>query len=161
MCVCVCVCVYVCVCVCMYVCVCLCVCVSDCLSVNKVSSEQMHGFWMWLFLNSCLLHWLGPYWIWRPCLKGLGHCDLKCVFRLNDEKNRQKFKCVYLWLFFLYPDAACYFWQLCIYTKYIHIVQNQAQKWNDRIVKNDPSKKKSIIGNGTWTRYLPLNKSEP
>ena len=52
-------------------CVCLSVCVCVC--------EQNGPILMRFLLNSCLLHWLGFYWIWLPWVKGQGHCDQICM----------------------------------------------------------------------------------
>ena len=48
--------------------VCLCVCVCVC---KQNSSRTNAPIWMRFSLNSCLLHWLGPYRNWWPWLKSL------------------------------------------------------------------------------------------
>ena len=57
-----------------------CVCLSVCVCVCEQSSRQTNGpILMRFLLNSCLLHWLGFYWIWLPWVKGQGHGDRKCM----------------------------------------------------------------------------------
>ena len=65
---------FVCLSVCVWVCVFVCVCVCE-----QNSSRTKAPIWMRFSLNSCLLHWLGPYWNWWPWVKGQGHCDRKCI----------------------------------------------------------------------------------
>ena len=52
------------------------VCLCEC---EQNSSRTNAPIWMRFSLNSCLLHWLGPYWNWWPWVKGLGDCDRKCI----------------------------------------------------------------------------------
>ena len=62
------------------ICLCVCVCVSVCMSLCEQNSNRTNRLiWTRFSLNSCLLHWLGPYWNWWPCVKGQGHCDCKCT----------------------------------------------------------------------------------
>ena len=50
------------------VCVCVCVCEEN-------FRWTIALILMWFLLNSCLSHWLRPYWIWWPWVKGQGHGD--------------------------------------------------------------------------------------
>ena len=63
------------------VCVCLSVCVSN-FSCEQNSSRTDAQIWTRYSLNGCLLHWLRPYWIWWPCVKGQGHSDVIPIFFL-------------------------------------------------------------------------------
>ena len=55
------------------------VCLSVCVCVCEQNSSRTNApIWMRFSLNSCLLHWLKPYWNWWPWVKGQGHCDRKC-----------------------------------------------------------------------------------
>ena len=59
--------------------VCLCVCVSVCVSnfsCEQNSSQTDAQIWTRFSLNGCFLHWLKPYWIWWPWVKGQGHSDV-------------------------------------------------------------------------------------
>ena len=62
--------------------VCLCVCLSVCPTrlVNKIPAERMHRFARCFLLNGCFPHWLGPYWIWWPWVKGQDHSDVIPIF---------------------------------------------------------------------------------
>ena len=60
-------------------CVCLCVCVSG-TSCEQNSSRTDAPIWMQFSLNGCFPHWLKPYWIWWPWVKGQGHSDVIPIF---------------------------------------------------------------------------------
>ena len=65
------------------VCLCVCVCLSVCLSGNSCeqnSSRTDAPIWTRFSLNGCFPHWLGPYWIWWPWVKGKGHSDVIPIF---------------------------------------------------------------------------------
>ena len=68
---------FVCVSVCL--CVCVCVCVSG-TSCEQNSSRTDPPIWTRFSLNGCFPHWLRPYWIWWPWVKGQGHSDVIPVF---------------------------------------------------------------------------------
>ena len=46
----------------------VCLCVQ--FSCEQNSSRTDAPIWTRFSLNGCFLHWLGPYWIWWPWLKG-------------------------------------------------------------------------------------------
>ena len=65
------------------------VCVSVCLSVcvcarlffcEQNSSRMDTPIWTRFSQNNCFLHWLGPYWILWPWVKGQGHNDVISIF---------------------------------------------------------------------------------
>ena len=63
--------------------VCVWVCVSVCVSnfsCEQNSSRTDAPIWTRFSLNGCLPHWLGPYWIWWPWVKGQGHSDVISIF---------------------------------------------------------------------------------
>ena len=59
--------------------VCLCVCLSR-NSCERNSSRTDAPIWTRFSLNGCFYHWLGPYWIWWPWVKGQGHSDVIPIF---------------------------------------------------------------------------------
>ena len=71
---------------------CLCVCVCVCLCVRHNFFEQNSiqkdaPIWTRFSLNCCFLHWLKPYRIWWPCVKGKGHSDVIPIFLHNSLLN--------------------------------------------------------------------------
>ena len=53
--------------------VCLCICEQN-------ADRTTPHIFTWSLLNSCLRHWLGPYWYWWPWVKGQGHSDNTSIF---------------------------------------------------------------------------------
>ena len=61
----------------------VCVCVSVCVSGNfceQNSSRTDAPIWTQFSRNGCFPHWLKPYWIWWPLVKGQGHSDVIPIF---------------------------------------------------------------------------------
>ena len=78
-------------------CVCLCVCVSG-ISCEQNSSRTDAPIWTRFSLNGCFLHWLGPYWIWWPWIKGQGHGDVIPIFLHNSLLTSLPCISALLWL---------------------------------------------------------------
>ena len=71
-------CLFVCTCVGIYMCVCLCLFV--CLSVSRQNSSRTDTLiWTQFSLNTCLLHWLAPYWNRCPLVKVQGHMNSDAI----------------------------------------------------------------------------------
>ena len=70
--------------------VCVCVCVCLCVRHNffeQNSIQKDAPIWTRFSLNCCFLHWLKPYRIWWPCVKGKGHSDVIPIFLHNSLLN--------------------------------------------------------------------------
>ena len=69
--------------VCVYVCVCVSVCLCVQFSCEQNSSQTDAPIWTRFSLNGCFPHWLKPYWIWWPWVKGQGYSDVIPIFLYN------------------------------------------------------------------------------